>query len=106
MSNAYDFLPSATIDNIFITLSVVMNCIVDAGGGNNYKLPHTNRNKMKRDEHGNVLPIVARIPILDVEAESYSDTESEPDEPAVVFYESDDSSTASMAEEDNGMQLI
>ena len=89
-----NFLPS-TIKSIFLTLQECMDMIVKCGGGNHYRLPHMRKMKLLKDKHGNIKPIVAAVPILDVEADSASKVSAKE-----VEIDNDESDSLSMAEEE------
>ena len=58
---AYNEYPPHLINRVFLTLMGVMNCIIDTGGNNDYKIPHMGKASLERR---NALPIV--IPVTPV----------------------------------------
>ena len=48
IEEAFEAYPSEKLVNIFNTLKMVYGCVIEAGGDNNYKLPHKKgENKVK-----------------------------------------------------------
>ncbi|DAZ99814.1 TPA: hypothetical protein N0F65_001323 [Lagenidium giganteum] len=52
---AFEELPADTLDDTFITLQTVMEACLLAGGGNQFKTPHINKDKLRRDGVGIVV---------------------------------------------------
>ncbi len=46
---AFDNLSRDTLNDTFLTLQKVLECIMDASGDNGYKLPHQHKQRKKRD---------------------------------------------------------
>ncbi|DAZ92703.1 TPA: hypothetical protein N0F65_008296 [Lagenidium giganteum] len=49
---AFEELPADTRDDTFITLQTVMEACLLAGGGNQFKTPLINKDKLRRDGDG------------------------------------------------------
>jgi hypothetical protein len=49
VEEAFNNLSSTTLDNTFITLQKVMECIMECEGRNDYKLPHIGKSKLRKD---------------------------------------------------------
>jgi hypothetical protein len=47
--DAYNNVSPTKIDNIFLTLQCCMEASMTVMGGNNYKIPHTNKDKLRRE---------------------------------------------------------
>ncbi|GMF36945.1 unnamed protein product [Phytophthora lilii] len=45
---AYEELSTTTQDNVFLTLQACMLCVLEADGGNDYKIPHQSKEKLRR----------------------------------------------------------
>jgi hypothetical protein len=58
VKQAYDEYPHEKINNCWLTLMSVFNCIIEDGGGNNYKIPHLGKQKLK---HQGWLPYVLEV---------------------------------------------
>jgi hypothetical protein len=50
--------PHGMINRIFITLQTVFNQIIEDYGGNNYKIPHLNKNLLEKEDR---LPIAVEV---------------------------------------------
>ena len=48
VQNAYDNMSWLTLDNVFLTLQSIMVCVMMADGGNDYKLPHMGKAKLRK----------------------------------------------------------
>ncbi len=48
VNTAFDNLNMDTLDDTFLTLQKVLECIMDANGDNGYKLPHQQKQQKKR----------------------------------------------------------
>ena len=70
---AFMSLPVRTIDHAFISLMACMNETANIGGGNNYRIPHMKKGKLPRDVLGNIIPLEAALPVIDVEVADDSD---------------------------------
>ena len=46
---AFHALPVETLDDVFLTLQKVLECIMKVGGSNKYKLPHARKKKLRRE---------------------------------------------------------
>ena len=51
MTTAFDNLDVEILDNVFVTLMSVMNEIILNDGGNNYDIPHYQKNNLKKRQH-------------------------------------------------------
>ena len=49
VQDSFQELPVESLSNVFITLQLVMEHIILDNGGNNYKLPHINKNKLRKE---------------------------------------------------------
>jgi len=49
VQDSFQQLPIQALTNVFITLQLVMEHIILDNGGNNYKLPHINKNKLRKE---------------------------------------------------------
>ena len=58
VSKVYDEYDHTKINRIWLTLMSVMNEIIDHGGGNNFKIPHLNKENLERR---NLLPTVLNV---------------------------------------------
>jgi hypothetical protein len=45
---AFDDLPWQSLDNVFLSLQNVLECIMNYGGGNGFKLPHMGKEALRR----------------------------------------------------------
>jgi hypothetical protein len=45
---AYEELSKTTQDNVFLTLQAYMLCVLEAEGGNEYKISHLSKEKLRR----------------------------------------------------------
>jgi hypothetical protein len=50
-------LPKETLEDTFLTFQKVLECAIEHNGGNQYKLPHINKKKLRKE---NKLPITFR----------------------------------------------
>ncbi|KAF0706813.1 hypothetical protein AaE_013932 [Aphanomyces astaci] len=48
VENAFTNVPSVSLDNVFYTLQSVMECILETGGSNKYKLKHLGKEAKRR----------------------------------------------------------
>jgi hypothetical protein len=79
---AYDAMNADTLDNIFLTLQSCMLCILREDGGNQYKLPHLGKDKLRKS---GVLPRV-----LEADHDLYDKVKAmleAADRPSLVFFE-------------------
>ncbi|OWZ01307.1 Mar9 Transposase [Phytophthora megakarya] len=48
VQKSFSALKPEKLDNMFLTLRKVMECVLGAGGGNEYKLPHMSKIKLRK----------------------------------------------------------
>jgi hypothetical protein len=61
VEQTYNEYPPDKINRIFITLQSVFNEILYHHGGNEYKIPHMNKDRLERLERLNRLPVAVRL---------------------------------------------
>ncbi|KAG6951628.1 hypothetical protein JG687_00013490, partial [Phytophthora cactorum] len=49
VEDAYEAMDGGTLDDIFLTLQKCMECILKESGGNEYKLPHMGKAKLRTE---------------------------------------------------------
>jgi hypothetical protein len=69
VNKAYDDYPSNKINRMWLTMQSVMNEIIKDNGGNDYNLPHMNKEKLEREGR---LPLVLTVFQPDPAADSVS----------------------------------
>lgn len=45
----YEDYPCNKINRLWVTLQSIFNCIIEHHGGNDYKIPHMNKEKLERE---------------------------------------------------------
>ena len=50
MEKSYAKLPPVTLDNTFMTLQKVFERIIKSAGGIEYKIPHVNKKKLRKEK--------------------------------------------------------
>jgi hypothetical protein len=73
VTNAYDLFPRDKIDNVWLSLQSCFNEIIDAHGGNDYKLQHMGKERLERNGRLPVSLIVTDVAkeLLGEEEEEY-----------------------------------
>lgn len=57
VQDAFESIPSSTIDKCFITLQKVLQCVIADNGGNSYKLPRVSKQHLSGSRTPIALPI-------------------------------------------------
>jgi hypothetical protein len=78
-------VPAVKIDKTCLSLMAVQNAIIGDQGGNNFSVPHLNKDRMIREE--GQLPITIRADSLDVINEDYLDVPDEVNVPNILMNE-------------------
>ncbi len=52
VKESFDGLERSKLDNVFLTLQGCMEEVMRSDGGNQYKIPHMSKERLRRDEEG------------------------------------------------------
>ena len=77
VQQAYAELPPKGINYAFISLMRCFNKTALIGGGNKYRLLHLKKDLLPKDVLGNIIPLQAVVPVIDVDVASSSDADDD-----------------------------